>query len=367
MPTREELLPEIDLLRAVSLIAVAFIHTSAWFVAADVPATSGALPAAALVARFCVPAFILCSGLALYRAYGRPAEPGRFLRRRWLRTLLPWAAWIPVLALNDIVNGGLQTDATDLRAWLAFGPGHLYFLFLVAQLYLLLLIMPRSRRGLVAFTSVALALQLVLDALHTYGPPASGVWAWPLTYLPQMEAPFWAGYFCLGCLVGAEYERLRSRSHLWPIGLALAPLAALLVLAESRLVPDDSWRHGLYSFLWPSQLPATLVVAAVLLWGGRLLAQRAGRLWAPVSALSRHSLGVYILQVPALYVLGDATRHGWPPVPRFLLLLVGSMVISFAVVALLTRHRVGALSVGEARPSPSRERPAQPLRPERAA
>ena len=77
VPTREELLPEIDLLRAVSLIAVAFIHTSAWFVAADVPATSGALPAAALFARFCVPAFIFCSGLALYRAYGRPAEPGR--------------------------------------------------------------------------------------------------------------------------------------------------------------------------------------------------------------------------------------------------------------------------------------------------
>ena len=122
---------------------------------------------------------------------------------------------------NDFVNGGLQPDGPDLRAWLAFGPGHLYFLFLVAQLYLLLLIMPRSRRGLVAFTSVALAVQVALGVLHTYGPPAPGVWAWPLTYLPQMEAPFWAGYFCLGCLVGAEYERLRSRSHLWPIGLAL--------------------------------------------------------------------------------------------------------------------------------------------------
>jgi surface polysaccharide O-acyltransferase-like enzyme len=256
-------------------------------------------------------------------------------------------AWIPVLAVNDFVNGGLQPDAPDLRVWLAFGPGHLYFLFLVAQLYLLLLVMPQSRRGLVAFTSLAVAVQVALGALHTYGPPASGVWAWPFTYLPQMEAPFWAGYCCLGCLAGAEYERLRSRSHLWPLGLALAPLAALLILAESRLVPADSWRHGLYSFLWPSMLPATLVVAVLLLWGGRVLAGRAGELWAPVAALSRHSLGVYLLQVPVLYVLGNETRSGWPAGPRFLLLFVGSVAVSYLVVALLTRHRLGALSVGE--------------------
>jgi probable poly-beta-1,6-N-acetyl-D-glucosamine export protein len=366
VPSRKELLPEIDLLRAVALVAVAFIHTSAWFVRAETPPTNGPLPAAAEFARFCVPAFIFCSGLLLYRAYGRPDEPARFLRRRWLRTLLPWVAWIPVLALNDFLNGGLQADARDLRVWLAFGPGHLYFLFLVAQLYLLLLVLPRSRRGLVAFTSVALALQLTLDVLHTYGPPGPGFWVWPVTYLPQMEAPFWAGYFCLGCLVGAEYERLRSRCHLWPIGLALAPLTALLVLAESRLVPDDSWRHGLYSFLWPSLLPLSLAVVTVLLWGGHLLAQRAGRLWAPVTALSRHSLGVYVLQVPVLYALGDATRQGWEPVPRFLLLIAGSVLISFALVALLTRHWLGALSVGEEKP-PKGTRHVSLLRTEQAA
>jgi surface polysaccharide O-acyltransferase-like enzyme len=215
VPSRRELLPEIDLLRAIALVAVAFIHTSAWIDGADAPATSGALPAATAFARFSVPAFIFCSGLVLYRAYGRPDEPGRFLRRRWLRTLLPWVAWIPVVAITDIANGKVQTNGPDLRVWLAYGPGHLYFLFLVAQLYLLLLVMPRSRRGLVVFTAIALVVQLALDVLHTYGPPAPGVWAWPLTYLPQMEAPFWAGYFCLGCLVGAEYGR-RSGSRWRP-------------------------------------------------------------------------------------------------------------------------------------------------------
>src|SRR5207249_1806012 len=107
VPTREELLPEIDLLRAVSLLAVAFIHTSAWFVDLNASPTEGPLSAVAQFARFCVPAFIFCSGLALYRAYGRPDEPARFLRRRWARTLLPWVAWIPLLALYDLLNGGL--------------------------------------------------------------------------------------------------------------------------------------------------------------------------------------------------------------------------------------------------------------------
>jgi len=139
-------------------------------------------------------------------------------------------------------------------------------------------------------------------------------------------------------------------------------VAAALVLAESRLVPGDSWRHGLYSFLWPSMLPATLVVAALLLWSGVGLAGRLGQVWAPIAALSRHSLGVYLLQVPVLYVLGNETRSGWPAAPRFLLLFAGSVAISYLVVALLTRHRLGALSVGELKPRPSIERQASTRR-----
>ena len=42
-------------------------------------------------------------------------------------------------------------------------------------------------------------------------------------------------------------------------------------------------------------------------------------------------------------------------VPEALLLFVGSVVISYLLVALITRHRLGALSVGEvkARPTPA--------------
>ena len=75
----------------------------------------------------------------------------------------------------------------------------------------------------------------------------------------------------------------------------------------------------------------------------------------------RHSLGVYVLQVPILYLLGNWTADGWPAGPRFGLLMVGSLAGAYAIVILLTRNRVGALSVGEQNAREPRARHASPL------
>src|SRR5437764_1072330 len=104
-PLADRRLPELDLLRAAALLAVVFIHAASWNPGADAPARQGPYAAAMLLARFCVPAFVLASGFALHRAYGRPVEAGRFLRRRALRTLVPWLAWVPVYAVVDLSFG----------------------------------------------------------------------------------------------------------------------------------------------------------------------------------------------------------------------------------------------------------------------
>ncbi len=211
---------------------------------------------------------------------------------------------------------------------------------------------PRSRRGLAIFAGVAVAVQLVLDLVHTYGPPAPGALVWPLDYLPQVEAPFWAGYFALGCLIGAEYPRLRALWRWWPAGVVLTAAGGALVVAEGLLVPNDWWRQGSYAFLWPSRLPATLALVAAVLWFGRLLAARLRPFWGPIERLSRHSLGVYIVQVLVLWMLGAYTG-AWPAGPRLVFLVVGSLAIAYVAVVLLARTRWGALSIGE-QPPPKR-------------
>ncbi|HXM58382.1 MAG TPA: acyltransferase, partial [Candidatus Dormibacteraeota bacterium] len=337
-PRPDRRLPELDLLRATALIAVVFIHAASWIPGQDAPAQRGPYAAAMLLARFCVPAFVLASGFALHHAYGRPADARAFLHRRALRTMVPWLAWVPVYAAIDLVYGKVAASPHDLAVWLAYGPGHLYFLVLVAQLAVLLPFLPAGRGRLALVAGALVALQLALGTLHTYAPVPAGPLAWPFTYLPQMEAPFWAGWFLLGCLLSACYERFRALSRLWPLALGAAVLGAVAVLFEATLVPADQWRQGTYAFLWPTRLPATLAVVALLLWAGRELGAVAGhRLWAPVRALSQRSLGVYVLHVGAIEVLAHTPLISLPPVLRLAVLMAGSLTISYLVAGALTR------------------------------
>jgi surface polysaccharide O-acyltransferase-like enzyme len=350
-------LAEVDLLRVMALIGVVTIHAAAWIVPVNEPPTHGPIATLAAFARFSVPAFLVASGLVVYRAYGRPDRPVSFLRRRWTRVLLPWLLWVPVYIGFYLVVGEVTVSPKPVVDWLASGPGLLYFLLLIAQFYLLLLVMPRSRVGLALFAAGAFAVQLPLDWLHTYHPIYDIAIAYPLNYLAQEEAPFWAGYFALGCLIGAEYERIRLLYRWWPLAVAGVAGSMGLVALEAQRVPDGTWTTGLYAFFWPSMVPLTVTTVLSVLWLGHWLRphmEGAGRF---LNRFSRYSLGIYLVHT---FVLDKVAPHtiGIAPLPRLVLLVAVSILVAWPVVALLATTTLGALSIGE------RKRPPAALEPE---
>jgi peptidoglycan/LPS O-acetylase OafA/YrhL len=337
-------LPEADLLRAGALLGVGVIHAGAWITPADAPPGTSAMAAASELARFCVPAFVFASGFLLFHSYGqRPFKRAEFLKRRWLRVLLPWACCVPLFLLLDAGRGDPALRPDAVGGWLASGPGHLYFLLLVAQLYLLFLVLPRDHVRLRWVTAGLVALQLGLMAWRSYGSPAAHGYE---------EAPFWMGTFALGCLASAEWQRLARLWRLWPVGLALCALSGALVLAEGQAI--SAAHEGSLAYLWPSRLPQTVVWSVTLLWLGRALASR-----PLVGELSRHSLGIYLLHPVFLDALGPRTSV-LPPAVRAPLLLAASFAAAYAAVRLLALRRGTALAIGESsadgEPRPARGR-----------
>jgi surface polysaccharide O-acyltransferase-like enzyme len=343
-------LHEVDLIRAAALLGVVVIHAGAWIVPTLAPPSASALQAVVSFARFCVPAFVFASGMVLYRGHGgRPADPRAFLRRRWSRVIVPWLAWMPVFLVTSLALGQLQPDAGRIAIWLAYGAGHLYFLLLVAQLYLLLLVMPRSGWGLAIFAAAAMAVQLALMWLHTHGPRPDGALAWPLLKLAYLEGPYWAGYFALGCLVASQLPRLARLQRLWPVALAAALAATLAMNREGDLVGADALSQGTYAFLWPSRVLATLPLVMALLWVGPRLPALLGPAWLGVRWLSEHSLGLYLLQALVLAFAGRWTDQV-PDVARFPLLLGAGLAGSALLLVLLRQSRLGAFALGESPP-----------------
>ncbi|MGH7904700.1 MAG: acyltransferase, partial [Candidatus Dormibacteraceae bacterium] len=342
-----ERLDELDGLRAIALLAVVLLHSLAWIVTSTVPAYEG-IPAALLdLSRFCVPAFVFASGLVLYWSHGAGVEPRSFLARRWSRVALPWLIWTPVFALLGLYFGAFPGGWWNFAAWVAYGAGHLYFLILIAQLYVVYLFIPAPGPRLVVFTAAALALQLGLGFYRTYLPQLQGPLNWPGSQLALEEAPFYVGYFAAGCLAAAHWRRLVGLSRYWPAALAVALLSTGAFLAESLTVSTASWRHGTYTFLWPAEIPLTLSISLAVLWMARTFQGSLGRAWPAVAWVSRHSLGLYIVHPVFMNLLGPHLG-GIGPVPRVATLFVFSLVCAALTVVGLTRHRWTALSIGEA-------------------
>jgi surface polysaccharide O-acyltransferase-like enzyme len=339
---------ELDLLRALAILAVIFIHSSAWVVPTTAPAYTGLIAALVGLSRFSVPAFVLASGLVLYRRYGDGVPAGRFLRRRWSRVVAPWLCWAPVLGALHYARGDFES-LDDARAWLLHGGG-LYFLVLIAQLYLLFLVVAHlriGRRGLLVLAALAVAVQLGLGSWRTYGAlPRQGPLAWLWTRLAYEEAPFYVGYFALGCLAGAEWESIRGWWRCWPAALAAALVSMALFVAESFTVAPGAARHETNVFIWPATLPLTTSVALLVLWSAHVLRHHAA--WSiPVGSwLGRRSLGLYIVHPLALRLLGP--HLGWlPDWPTILLLVSGSLALAALAVAALRSTPWTAASIGE--------------------
>src|SRR5262249_5849908 len=135
---------EIDLVRVVALLAVVAIHVGAWVVWSTTPPSADPTAALVGVARFSVPTFVVLSGLVLYRGHGgRRRLPLSFIRRRLSRVVVPWLCWAPVFIVAALAEGKLDADVGAVLRNLVLGPGHLYFLVLIAQLYVVMLVAPR--------------------------------------------------------------------------------------------------------------------------------------------------------------------------------------------------------------------------------
>src|SRR5689334_22735727 len=83
-----------DALRALAALAVIVVHTSHWALQ-DTGADRTVWYRVTLLARFCVPAFVLLGGLVLAYRYGERKLDGAFLMRRARRSVVPWLAWAP--------------------------------------------------------------------------------------------------------------------------------------------------------------------------------------------------------------------------------------------------------------------------------
>ncbi|MHB8717912.1 MAG: acyltransferase [Candidatus Dormibacteria bacterium] len=348
-----------DALRALATVWVIVIHTVHWvngdlYIGLD------------LIARWSVPAFVVLTGVLLSYRYGAgPIDTVAFLRRRFARTLIPFAVWAPVYVVwgwNVSHDPSPQGGWASVWVFLYWGAGHLWFLLLIPQLYLLYLVWPRRRLALAA--STALAVQVGLAFAHLELTLTGGV---PNSLLQQHAfqlVPFWVGYFGAGVLAGrtlaARGEPQHVHRRLLTAAIAAILLGGYLQVQHFAGVASDL-QSGTGAFVLPQEPLLVLGIAALVLLTARPLLATRRRATAATSFVADNSLGIYIIHPIVVYGIGkwifDALLA--QPLPTsfvgFLVLTAGGLAGS-ALVARLISATPLAPAVGTPR-RPLRGRP----------
>ncbi len=330
------------MVRVLALALVIAIHCDHW------PYQSSGVDQAVwstldLLFRVSVPIFVILSGFLLTYGEQHALPLSQFLRRRLGRSLIPWMAWMPAYTLIGVfLTKEIPASPEGVASWWALGGGHLWYLLLIPQLYVLFQIWPISSRGLVVGAVAAVALQVALCSYRLLAPADAPLNGFLLAHGYQL-APLWVGYFGIGLAAGrwrAEHlEAWNSWRLTGPFAVAMVAGAVLLVLANGSRTPNATFVQGTGAFLLPSLIP--LAVATWAVWGlaGERLMPRWPAVSEAVKAVGRYSLGIYIVHEALTYVSGPVQY--WPiaraSLAVSLLLFVFQVLVTFVLAYVVAR------------------------------
>lgn len=321
-----------DVIRVSACLAVVLLHLSATIVMQpDQPGTVSWHMANLIDAatRWCVPVFVMLSGALLLDAK-KYASPREFWTRRmnrllpamifWSVVYLAWRAYFWKQPLS------FQTIAQDLIAGRPYI--HLYFLFLIAGLYLMtpLLSSVASSLGVKQLGQaivIMAALALGANAVDVLGTSA-------FTLFVPYIAYYFAGLYCVRVLADRP----------GPYGMLLAGAILVTTVLTAMLVSarglDDRW-----SFYFYEDFSPTIMVMAVTVFMVLLRASISPAIQWVAQRLAPWTLGVYVAHPIIVELLRYSYHTTWPGMFRPLyyvpITFVATMALTFAIVALMQK------------------------------
>ncbi len=324
-----------DWLRVFALLAVVVQHTASqhWYDTDVNGAAWRCFNVFCSVTQWNVPVFVMISG-ALF--LGREIPVRRICSKYVLRMAAAFCFWSAVYA----AVGALESGSSGLLTALILGPYHLWFLFMIAGLYLCQpFLRPVAADGgrTRYFLLLALMFAVVLPTLEILvrdfgGEALIGRFGAAMLNVGQMRMHAvlgYGGYFLLGYWLSRTELSRRQRGVIYVLGLlgALATIWLDLTLALRTQQPCDNY-YGRFTL---GVLLEAIAVFTLFKYAGL-------RANAPVRRLSEWTFGAYLVHllfVEHLEKLFGLSALSFAPALSVPALSALTLALSFAVSAAL--------------------------------
>lgn len=292
----------LDFVRMATIVGVVCVHSVRFGLVPSAPVAGGLLQMALQFGR---ESFMVMTGLVLtYQYIDRKPEWLKFWRRRYGALLPPYLVWLAFFVALSFPLWPVLPYLERFVRVLPTGNGHLYYVVLTMELYvvtpLFMALVRLARRHPVVIGAAAVAWELVLWTLSGYLG-----WHW---VAPQMLVWTYGGYFTLGGILAVHWPAVRD----WLSarrGQTLWFWAAGCALLAVGYGADYAWTRNLglaTTVFQPVSVIYSVAVIAALFAGGtwfeatRVIDSRWDRL---VRLLGNASFGIYLISPIFL--------HGW--------------------------------------------------------
>ncbi|WP_168121351.1 FAD-dependent oxidoreductase [Paenibacillus sp. HB172176] len=359
MPVKKEHIPELQIVRALAILAVISVHATA---SATIDMKDSAYyffyNFINIFMRIGTPTFIMLSSFVLfYSYYNRPLDRKLvtgFYKKRLLYIIIPYvlfsiiyfvrvrlAVHLPVFSMDS-----LHDFLDDL--WQGKAYSHLYFIFISIQFYLmfpiLLAITKRWKKTAYWLIPLGFAVQWAFVLWNLYDWQLSNKGSWSLSYF---------SYFMTGAAMGIFYPKLRAyvasrEDGGKPLGVRLlvwAPIYAIwLGVAITHVVIWYNARlyNTIYPAVWYEELWAfhTFFAALALIGAAYFIHRHLPRfVSATFYRLGQLSFGVYLIHLLFLSIyekympnFGSAMLEHFRYLGGWLVMLLASC-LTVAVIA----------------------------------
>ncbi|MDR6548852.1 acyltransferase [Paenibacillus qinlingensis] len=300
-------LSEIDIVRAIAIIAVVLIHGTSG--ATQLPIGTGSQAIFFILNKaslFTVPLFIWISGLVLFYSYYDRWGSGMariFWTKRLQKIVIPYLLWSIFYYLYNqfMFHGTIQLDAFHLFKLLLSGNAsyHLYYMVIIVQFYVLFPLLMTAVKRYTWLRRALIPLGIGIQAAsYTFHHRA-----FPLPEYSSLFLSYTATFF-FGAFAGIYYPTIitwatRYKRWIWSaVLLAGGAFVGMLLLQQYEFAAFANTWFELALLAYCMTIPLVCVP-----WARKQLA-RGSRFSACLSALGAASFGIYLVH-PAILTLWD--------------------------------------------------------------
>ena len=281
------------MLRGIAIVAVVAIHAIPW----QYYQKYGYMSYRQLL-NFCVPMFFFMSGYWMaQKTIGTLKEYGLFLRKRFLRILVPYVFWSFVYIGYEVVKTHEISMAQVLQKLLTgqacFPTNHLYFIVVIAQFYSLtplLMFINRKKYLIILVILFNMIWLYILNSIRL-----SGYWSCYNQHF-LVHGPFysWIVFYQVGLLIGGLHKKLfvqrKFLLFILPailVSLAISAIDAIYILSAYR-----DWQTAACFLRYSSFLYSFCVIFGFLALRNHI------RTWPKfLVLLGKYSFGIYLMHM----------------------------------------------------------------------